>query len=103
MNLQKYICILRFFWEAGREPAIHVKHRTCMTHDCMAVWQEKMGQTNRKEKYIAYRGLILFYHRGKGLLGATLAIFFLASWEAMGNPMNGTENNDKTKQNNDVF
>ena len=53
MNLQKYICV--FFGEAGREPAIHVKHRACM-----AVWQETMGQTNRKNHYIAYRGLILF-------------------------------------------
>ena len=74
MNLQKYICV--FWGETGREPAIHVKHRTCMTHDCMAIWQENNRETNRKKKYIAYRGLILFYHRGKGPLGGTLAIFF---------------------------
>ena len=37
-------------------------------------------QTKRSKKYIAYRGLILFYHMGKGPLGGTLAIFFLTFW-----------------------
>ena len=36
----------------------------------------------------------MLYHRGKGPLGETLAIFCLAFWDVMGNPMNGTENND---------
>ena len=44
-----------------------------------------------KKQYIAYRGLMLLYHRGKGPLGGTLANFFLAFWDVMGNPMNGTE------------
>ena len=41
------------------------------------VWmREKVKKPKRKKKYIAYGGLILFYHRGKGPLGETLAIFF---------------------------
>ena len=58
------------------------------------------GKSTRKKKYITYRGQILFYHRGKGPLGVTLSISFLAFWDVMGNLMNGTENNDKTKTNN---
>ena len=73
MNLQKYICV--FFGEAGREPAIHVKHRTCM-----AVWQEKMGQTNRKNHYIAYRGLILLYTAGRAPRGNSREIFSAHFW-----------------------
>ena len=65
---------------------------------------KKEKQPKRKKKYIAYRVLILFYHRGKGplLVGETLAFFlcgrFGTWWETHGNPMNGTENNDKTKK-----
>ena len=32
-------------------------------------------KAKRKNKYTAYRGLILFYHRGKGPVGETLANF----------------------------
>ena len=38
--------------------------------------KEKEKQPKRKKQYIAYRGLILLYHRGKGPLGGTLAKFF---------------------------
>ena len=38
--------------------------------------KKQKNNKKRKKKYIAYRGLILFYHRGKSPLGGTLANFF---------------------------
>ena len=48
------------------------------------------------KKYIAYRGLLLFYHRGKGPLGGTLVIFFGVFWDVMGNPMSGAEKHHRS-------
>jgi len=36
--------------------------------------RKKSENQKRKKKYIACGGLILFYHRGKGPVGGTLAI-----------------------------
>ena len=41
----------------------------------LEIWSKKR-KGKKEKKDIAYRGLILFYHRGKGPLGGTLAIFF---------------------------
>ena len=46
---------------------------------------EKRKRKKRKKKYIAYGGLILFYHRGKGPRGNPRDFF---SRFVMGNPMN---------------
>ena len=64
----------------------------------LEIWSKKQMRKNekqqkRKKKYIAYRGLLLLYRRGKGPLAGTLAIFLdvLGRDSVMGNPMNGTE------------
>ena len=44
-----------------------------------------------EEKIHCLQGATPVYHRGKGSLGGTLAIFFLAFCDVMGNPMNRTE------------
>ena len=55
---------------------------------------KKRKKTGRKNR-LPTGGQSCFFVGPKGL-GETLAIFFLTFWDVMGNPMNGTERNDKT-------
>ena len=121
-SLCPWICkniFVHFFWGTGHEPKLDVSFDFGFwilgfgfwSFDFwildFGVWIWRFAKNNKlrkkkrnnqkgRKKYIAYRGLILFY---QGPLGGTLAIFFWSFWDVMGNPMNGTENdNDKTKK-----
>ena len=71
MNLQKCICV---FWRSHFVSGILRFGFGDVVKKISEKKTEK--QPKRKNKYIAYRGLILYYHKGKGPLGGTLANFF---------------------------
>ena len=49
-----------------------------------------------EEKYIAYRGLILFTKTGRAIQGELSRFFFKAFCDVMGNPMNRTEKKQRS-------
>ena len=57
----------------------------------------KSEKTKKEEKVHCLRGANPVLPQGEGPPRGNSRDFFWTFWDVMGNPMNGTENNDKTK------
>ncbi len=63
----------------------------------MILWNLPKSKRKTLKAYIAYRGLIVLYHRGKALVMGTLANFFVLTLGSDGKSNEQHRKNDKTK------
>ena len=69
----------------------------------LAIWSKKQmrkkkEKPKKEETVHCLRGANPVVPQGEGPPRGNSRDFFFAFWDVMGNPMNGTENNDKTKK-----